>query len=297
MPSLTSCYFCGDAAGASLDEYDLPGAAPADRQVSVTLCAGCYGKLSELLEELQRPGDSSSPVDTAAVDATPAEPSDSGSTAADDPESADADDPTALDPVAGEGEPIFAEDEGALLDEDLPVDGEAEGPFAADRDSQSDDAAAEGAAVDEADRSDDADEDAGGDSDPAESESPSTSDEPSDEPPVDEADERAAPTAEARTDGSEAPTQNAAAEASDGSGEDGTDQRSNGGPLADVSPRTYNRVVRLLQNREFPVDRADFEALATSAYELEQPECAAALDVAIGKGLLEERDGALHRPE
>ncbi len=60
---------------------------------------------------------------------------------------------------------------------------------------------------------------------------------------------------------------------------------------------TYNRVVRLLQNREFPVDRSEFETLASSAYDVSPTECKRVIEYAIDRGELDERDGELRKPE
>ncbi|AGN01110.1 hypothetical protein L593_05805 [Salinarchaeum sp. Harcht-Bsk1] len=336
MPSLTSCYFCGEAVGASLAEYAIPDDAPTDEQVSLTLCAQCQGKLSALLEELPQHGDlpadapeesagdatdtddtpGTNPVDDpgandeagrdraaealtpASEDLTATDTQSADQTAGDDG-TADESDP---DPVTGDREPIFADDEGALLDDDLPVDADdeqaADQPFtdaSAEEDGTDDSApepvvsasARESAPPADAGKpeADGADTGKTGGAGPRDStnadESPSDSS-PGDEPPT--TDERTGTTI--ATGQTETATESAS-----------TNESAAEDPLADVSPRTYNRVVRLLQNREFPVDRADFEALATSAYELDHGECSAALDGAIEKGLLVERDGSLHRPE
>lgn len=60
---------------------------------------------------------------------------------------------------------------------------------------------------------------------------------------------------------------------------------------------TYNRVVRLLQNREFPVDRSEFETLASSAYEVTPGECERVIDYAIHRGELAESSGMLQKPD
>jgi predicted nucleic-acid-binding protein len=60
--------------------------------------------------------------------------------------------------------------------------------------------------------------------------------------------------------------------------------------------RTYNRVVRLLQNREFPVERDEIEAVATNAYELSAAEFDAVIRVAVDRGVLEAEDGLLKLP-
>ncbi len=61
--------------------------------------------------------------------------------------------------------------------------------------------------------------------------------------------------------------------------------------------KTYNQVVRLLQNREFPVDRSEFEQLAVAAYELGREEVEHVLDYAVASGALDEGEGELRRPE
>ncbi|PSQ31123.1 hypothetical protein BRD09_04860 [Halobacteriales archaeon SW_10_68_16] len=64
-----------------------------------------------------------------------------------------------------------------------------------------------------------------------------------------------------------------------------------------VSALEYNKVMRLLQNREFPVDREGFERVAANAYGLAEHECGEVIDLAIDRGLVAERDGQLVRPE
>ena len=86
-------------------------------------------------------------------------------------------------------------------------------------------------------------------------------------------------------------------------GDDATTADERGGTNPDrevtgsVSALEYNKVMRLLQNREFPVDRAEIEAVVTSAYELSPGECAAVIDTAVDRGLVVERDGQLVRPD
>lgn len=59
----------------------------------------------------------------------------------------------------------------------------------------------------------------------------------------------------------------------------------------------YRKVIRLLQNREFPIRRAEIEDLATNAYQLAPGECSDAIDAIVQKGLLVEEEGTLRRPE
>jgi hypothetical protein len=63
-----------------------------------------------------------------------------------------------------------------------------------------------------------------------------------------------------------------------------------------ISALEYNKVMRLLQNREFPVDRAEIETVAANAYGLAESDCAAVIDLAIDRGLLREEGGQLRRP-
>lgn len=59
----------------------------------------------------------------------------------------------------------------------------------------------------------------------------------------------------------------------------------------------YNKVMRLVQNREFPLDRAEIESVASNAYGIPRRDCARILDAAIERGLLAERDGQLLNPD
>jgi hypothetical protein len=56
-------------------------------------------------------------------------------------------------------------------------------------------------------------------------------------------------------------------------------------------PDGYHKVLRLLQNREFPMERADLTALVTGAYDVSEPQCERILETAIERGVLVE-DGS-----
>ncbi|WP_435063425.1 hypothetical protein [Halobaculum sp. EA56] len=58
-------------------------------------------------------------------------------------------------------------------------------------------------------------------------------------------------------------------------------------------PDQFRTVMRLLNNREFPVERATVTDLAAGAYDLEDHEVAEILDYAIERGILAEEDGTL----
>jgi len=65
----------------------------------------------------------------------------------------------------------------------------------------------------------------------------------------------------------------------------------------DISALEYNKVMRLLQNREFPVDREEIEVVAANAYQVGRADCAKVIDVAVDRGLIAEEDGQLRKPE
>jgi hypothetical protein len=56
-------------------------------------------------------------------------------------------------------------------------------------------------------------------------------------------------------------------------------------------------VIRLLQNREFPVEREEFQLVASNAYDIPHRECIDVVDALIDQDFLDERNGQLHRPE
>ena len=63
----------------------------------------------------------------------------------------------------------------------------------------------------------------------------------------------------------------------------------------DSPPPNYRQAMRLLSNREFPMERYDVEELLAGAYELENEEVAAVLAYAAESGRLEDDDGTLRR--
>jgi hypothetical protein len=64
-----------------------------------------------------------------------------------------------------------------------------------------------------------------------------------------------------------------------------------------LSALEYNKVMRLLQNREFPVDRTEIVDLAAGAYELTEPECDEIVDLAVDRGLVDQEAGKLVQPD
>jgi hypothetical protein len=59
---------------------------------------------------------------------------------------------------------------------------------------------------------------------------------------------------------------------------------------------TYRKALRLLQNREFPMERAATVDLLSGAYDLDRSECERLLDLTVERGLLVEDEGELRRP-
>ena len=67
-------------------------------------------------------------------------------------------------------------------------------------------------------------------------------------------------------------------------------------PSSASPPRAYRKVIRLLRNREFPMQRRAVEELAAGAYDLESDEAEAIVEYAIDDGEFVENRGELHRP-
>jgi hypothetical protein len=66
----------------------------------------------------------------------------------------------------------------------------------------------------------------------------------------------------------------------------------------EISALEYNKVMRLLQNRAFPVDRQEIVTVAANAYEVSRRDCDRVIDAAIERGLLaEDEAGQLVRAE
>lgn len=68
-------------------------------------------------------------------------------------------------------------------------------------------------------------------------------------------------------------------------------------PAEPALPDGTGDVVRLLRNREFPVERDDIVTVATNAYGLRRGECDDAIDALIERGWLIEHEGELHRTD
>lgn len=77
---------------------------------------------------------------------------------------------------------------------------------------------------------------------------------------------------------------------------DGTGDGATGQNVANRPPTGYGKVIRLLQNREFPMRRSAVENLAAGAYDLESREVDAIIDHALEKDEFVENRDELQRP-
>jgi hypothetical protein len=93
----------------------------------------------------------------------------------------------------------------------------------------------------------------------------------------------------------------AANEAPDGGESDDADGADDGRSIVEgdqeISALEYNKVMRLLQNREFPVDREEIVTVAANAYQVARADCDRVIEAAIDRGILEEADGQLVKPD
>ncbi|WIV67087.1 hypothetical protein [Natrialbaceae archaeon AArc-T1-2] len=79
----------------------------------------------------------------------------------------------------------------------------------------------------------------------------------------------------------------------DADAEDAGDDPSNG---SDRPPNAYGKALRLLRNRELPMDRREFESLAAGAYDLGDHEAESIVDHALERGELVQDGTRLRRP-
>ncbi|WP_265109377.1 hypothetical protein [Halosolutus halophilus] len=267
MRALRSCDFC-DAEAVGTFEVVPPELEPTDaEQRRVVLCRDCSRRLDTLLEPLlARLGadgtaaTGSGPV-VATTDASTATRTHSSSSNAAEGDGGDADRSTvdADDTVNGTGVAGTAtgSDEGGSID-GITVEHDAQSGET-DRDSGF----------------------GGNDSTASEAGADATAETDGDET-------TAADTADAEANGDEA--------SADRDGESGTDAVAAATATRDHPSKAYAKVVRLLRNREFPMERDAVESLAAGAYDLENHEVEAIIDRAIEDGEFTEDGRLLRRP-
>ena len=320
MDHLSSCYFCGTALDEQLQEYAVvpPAFRDAERDVTTaTLCPTCQQKLERVLDAVVAAAegaesagtDATSGGDEGTAEAEPGDDSDEGTTGAGardvlvDPDEAidspDEDDITAADVTAMAGD----------------IDAGVGGDDGDETDGDEDDAADEIATEDGEARAGDVDADGldEGDDDEElqEAMNPDVPEEfQSGGETADEAVEGTPVVEEGADDATDTDGQVAGEDATDTDEQVAGDDADADAPASDegagdatpsaqasISALEYNKVMRLLQNREFPVDRAEIETVAANAYDLSRSECAAVIDLAVDRGLIAETDGQLARPE
>lgn len=269
MRALQRCDFCGDEAVGTFEivPHELE---PTDaEQRRVLLCPDCETRLEGLLEPLldrlgveepttgDRVGSSAGRTDAASE----RENDTTGGRTGDSLRTDDSDD-------GGTADDTTDSDDGGTGDATDPAVKTTDSVGETD-DAEADEPGSDGSTDPETDGDGDTDLDDDGDSETvAFDESPDPSDE-SDGP----ANESTGPDAD----------------------EHGDDE--GGNAAADPRPPSgYNRVMRLLRNRELPMDRTDAESLVAGAYDLEGHEVDAIIEFAVRTGELEEDGEQLVRP-
>lgn len=110
---------------------------------------------------------------------------------------------------------------------------------------------------------------------------------------ADAADEEAgSPLREA--DAEDAGEREAAGDGTDAGDEDGEENAGDDAAAAEEPPQ-FRKVMRLLNNREFPVDRTEVEELASGAYDLDDDHVRDIIDYAVERGVLADDGGTLRR--
>jgi hypothetical protein len=296
MDQLSSCYFCGTALDESLRTYRLGSSGG-----NVTLCQGCHEKLETVFEAADIDPDAlaDEPAATddetasgAATDAEAAEQQDTDDSDGEDEAAEGAENGMDSDPVPEEtdAEDILVDleaDEPTDADGDDAADGDTEGPIYLEEDdiivAETDPDAAETA---------EQPEDGDSPDDDSSDESSTDTSTGTDDAGGTAGEAEAADDTDASTD-AEQSDDTATAETGEEESADGPDIDQS------LTKLEYNKVMRLLQNREFPVDREEFVIVAANAYGLAQSECNAVIDLAIDRGLIaeDEDEGQLLRAD
>ncbi|MEF8828893.1 MAG: hypothetical protein V5A49_07645 [Haloarcula sp.] len=80
-------------------------------------------------------------------------------------------------------------------------------------------------------------------------------------------------------------------------GAEKSEDSADGGDGPSLTKLEYNKVMRLLQNREMPVDRAEIREVAVNAYDIEGEQFDAIIDAAVDRDLLGQENGQLVETE
>lgn len=293
MDRLSSCYFCGDALDASLDEYPVVPASiapdPGDRQ-SIVLCQPCKRKLDPVIEAVvdavdaadgpvefaHEPGDNGGSVSTG--------PGTSGSDP--DPDTgretsgAESADSTGDDTASGDDASAGTGDIGSTLGDDddvlRPVGGE--------------DGDQDGDGVEEAETGGMEFGRSAGDSGSSEDGETGTQTETGNADPSGSSDNDGSTGDRKYTSGQRAGGRPTDPDDGEDDEDEADDERD---PDVTMTRLENTNVMRLLRNREFPVERDDFVTVASSAYEISPRKCEKVIQLAIKHDLIREDGGQL----
>ncbi|MFB6281013.1 MAG: hypothetical protein ABEH40_03235 [Haloferacaceae archaeon] len=266
---LRACYFCGSP-GDGLDTYPVvpERIAPADgveNPADVVLCPDCRAKLTRVLDGVLGEADAAGGADPARDEPAAAG---TGPTAATG--GTDGTDPGGIPEITFDDA-----GDGSVAPEGTGSDGPAGGPT---------DAGADG----------DPGSNAGGESEAGPTAGTDPDDGSAGVDVVPDASSDADPPAEAAGDAG-----TASGDADDG--DDGDAGASDTGSsrglrgLGNSGAGEYRQALRLLRNRDFPIDRAEVVDVMSSAYDLNREECHGLIDLAVERGSLTDDDGVLRR--
>lgn len=322
MDQLSSCYFCGDALDASLEEHPVVPASllpSADDQTTVVLCGTCKRKLDAVVDSV-----------VAAVDSTSASAGDDvdGDRASNADSASQTDAPSDIESTLGDDEDVLR----SVGSDERSADrsgGSSADPDGSDANRDNGDGRDTGDDPEEKPRkytssrragytrhdssnqwnitggNDEPDESSssGGDSDAEQSSDASSggSDGGTSSSSSEQAADRSRGSGQGATSGGADASSGAGGSTSSGGsgGSGGSSDAGESGSDADTPEVSLTRlentkVMRLLQNREFPVERQDFVAVASSAYEVSPDDCDKVIDLAVEHGLLREEGGQLY---
>lgn len=254
MDRLASCYFCGVAVDAPLEEYPV---VPRDlrpsveNQQTVVLCPQCRRKLSTIVDSVVAATSDPDQTTLSASDSdtSTVESADTGESVEGTMEAGESTEDRQADGSLIEG--FGHDDEPSLIDVERPSE---------DDPTVADDVDAAG-------------ESAGSKREPEDTENA----EPSKTDATD-------PAADVNVHG-------------DDTESDTADPASKETSDREFSKSAYNRIVRLLQNREFPLGVEEITTIADSAYEIERRETDAVIDALVDRGVIERDDEQLFRPD
>lgn len=265
MTNLVSCYFCGKAVDASVKRYPLtPPRIDVDTGRTVTLCSGCRQKLGTVFEIVADELDDTT-TDTDTTDSEPA------TTETED---------TSQNDGAGAGQDN--------ADESIKLN-DASGANAADvADSVDDSGENDIENQTEASKTETETNQTTTASEPESDQNADTAGEKADESAGGEADEKAeSGTESASTSTSEAGNNGASAGTVDTAAD----------PESLLSTPPAKKIIRLLQNREFPVDREEFVTVASNAYDIPRHDCEDVIDALASEGYVAKDGSKLIRPD